>query len=479
MQAIKTPFTREHCSPVFIVCGVLVFARTDFAGRVVLVEESETEARVWLVLHSDRGPFLFGAWYRAPDPGSTAGVDTFREELQRHREETLGTLVVGDFNVHQRKWLVHSAGNTPEGVALQETCREEGLRQLVREPTRNNYLLDLVLTDQAEVLCQVLPGVSDHSLVAATWVLPMPKEEVVPREVWNFAKANWTSLKQALQDTDWSNLQELGADEGATFFNDTLLKTLAEHVPKRVVQERKRTHPWLTDEVLALVKAKHAARGTTAETVAAVACSTGTLKAYTEYVQRVKRELAELPAGSRNWWRKSTELLELKGKNCSVPALKDKAGSWKTLAKEKADLLADTFTEKYVLPLAEQNTYSALTTTALATTDLTTPPARSEWRLPTLEQAEKTLRALRPEAATGPDLVPTRVLQKCSAELAQPLLTLVTRALHTGRWPALWVLHWIPPLYKKKAPWAPNNYRGIHLTSQVVKTAEMLLRHSF
>ena len=127
--------------------GVLVFARNDVAGSVVLLERSATEERVWLVLHSDQGPFLFGVWYRAPAPGETTGVTIFREEYCKHREGTLGSVVVGDFNVHQRQWLVHSAKNTPEGKALEDTCRDEGLKQLVREPTREEYLLDLVLSD--------------------------------------------------------------------------------------------------------------------------------------------------------------------------------------------------------------------------------------------------------------------------------------------------------------------------------------------
>ena len=39
--------------------------------------------------------------------------------------------------------------------------------------------------------------------------------------------------------------------------------------------------------------------------------------------------------------------------------------------------------------------------------------------------------------------------------------------------------HWILPLYKKKSPWDPGNYRGVHLTSQVGKTVERLLQLGF
>ena len=59
------------------------------------------------------------------------------------------------------------------------------------------------------------------------------------------------------------------------------------------------THPWLTPEVLELVAAKRRAKETAEEKLAAKACSEETLKAYTAYAQRVRKELSELPAGSK------------------------------------------------------------------------------------------------------------------------------------------------------------------------------------
>ena len=40
-----------------------------------------------MALHLDRGPYLVGAWYRAPDPGNTKGMDSLREELENLKEE--------------------------------------------------------------------------------------------------------------------------------------------------------------------------------------------------------------------------------------------------------------------------------------------------------------------------------------------------------------------------------------------------------
>ena len=61
--------------------------------------------------------------------------------------QSIGTLIMGDLNIRQQSWLVHSSGNTPEGEALRNICDDYALLQLIKQPTRGKYLLDLCLTD--------------------------------------------------------------------------------------------------------------------------------------------------------------------------------------------------------------------------------------------------------------------------------------------------------------------------------------------
>jgi hypothetical protein len=86
------------------------------------------------------------------------------------------------------------------------------------------------------------------------------------------------------------------------------------------------------------------------------------------------------------------------------------------------------------------------------------------------------LSKLREDSGTGPDLLPARILKKCFRELAKPVKLLALRILATGVWPELWLQHWIVPLYKRKSVYLPSNYRGIHLTAQLSKVLERLLK---
>ena len=146
-------------------------------------------------------------------------------------------------------------------------------------------------------------------------------------------------------------------------------------------------------------------------------------------------EQRELRPGSKAWWKRSHELLDKKLGTQGVPALKKTDGAWVRTAEEKAELFAATLTGKFVLPAACENEYSRLLHEETGTTAL-----RTEWQT-LCEQVKKALKELREDSATGPDLLPTRLLKKCAGELVQAVATLVLRMLLDGKWSDIWREH--------------------------------------
>ena len=88
----------------------------------------------------------------------------------------IGTLIVGDLNVHHTHWLKFSSHVSVEGTRLLRFCRENGFRQVVKAPTHEaGHLLDLGLTDMAEVeTARVLPKIADHNIVRFVLNLGVP-----------------------------------------------------------------------------------------------------------------------------------------------------------------------------------------------------------------------------------------------------------------------------------------------------------------
>ena len=95
--------------------GVIVYAQDGLASRVTLIEQSADSERVWLIIHTDVGPYLVGVWYRPPEPGETNTIKSLETEWELHNQAALGTILVRDMNVHHRRWLRFSSENSAEG----------------------------------------------------------------------------------------------------------------------------------------------------------------------------------------------------------------------------------------------------------------------------------------------------------------------------------------------------------------------------
>ncbi len=130
--------------------GIAILAR-DSLTNIALLEYVGGAERMWCILHTHVGALLLGNWYRPPDETGES-MDTLVDEMRRLRPECVGVILVGDVNIHHKKWLKYSRENSTLGERLWGICRETGLKQCVRDPTRQKYLLDLVMSDVSEWL---------------------------------------------------------------------------------------------------------------------------------------------------------------------------------------------------------------------------------------------------------------------------------------------------------------------------------------
>ena len=446
--------------------GVAVYALASRANHVTFLERSADSERVWVLLHTHTGPLLACTWYRPPCPGEVDSIGSLKKEWQRLNVQAVGTILVGDANVHNRRWLRYSAHNSPEGSALYNFCAENGLRQIVRGPTRGEYLLDLAMTDMESTTAKVVAKIADHAMVMVSVKMELPLVCEHTRSVWDYGRADWDGLKSCLGRWKWAYIHEESADVCAEQFTADVLSAAAQYIPKRIIKCRKSTHPWLNDHVLDLVESKKQAWGTDHEKQAQTECSQGILEAYHTHTGKVREELLCAKRGSKKWWTKSRELLQQKAKISSIPALKDQGGEWIHDAEAKANLFANTFKDKFKLPDKQENEYSEIPRSC----GLQKTP-----KAPSTKYVEKVIEHLDDCSSTGPDQLGVRILKECAKEIAGPLRKIVERILATGQWPSLWRQHWVVPIYKRKAVFLPANYRGVHLTSQLSKVVERLL----
>ena len=446
--------------------GICLFACQDFARSVSHLGDSDTHERSWHTLHSDYGPLLICIWYRPPCYGEIESLHAFVSEWRSYSHNSVGTLVVGDLNIHQKSWLTHSSRNTPEGRLLAGICNSNGLAQLVRCPTRGKYLLDLVLSDLSRPpTTKVLQKISDHNAVLVSVNLRVPVDSPTFRDCWDFAKADWRNFSTALQAAHWPSI--LGnSDVNAMVerFNTFISACCTRYIPTRQVATTNSSQPWLNARCMALIQQKHNAEGTHLYFTCRDKCSRGLKEEFHKFVRNQKSRLNRQPG--KKWWKLANMLSLKEGGSSCIPPLRDGQGNWMLKAQEKADLFAESFLEKFATPLPGTNEYSNIRNAQCQLAGFL--PVR-------LRQGKAVLKGLRQDSATGPDKIGTSILRRFHVILAQPLVIIARQMLVEECWPAPWRTHWVFPLYKKRCKSHPGNYRGIHLSSQMSKACERLL----
>ena len=462
---------RPHTSVGRLNHGGIALYRRSEGLLVTHLEDSKTAERAWHVVHTDVGGVLLGVWYRPPG-SSHNHIETFDAELERLREGMVGTLVVGDLNVWHKGWLKHSPRDTLEGERLHTICKEHSLKQIVKEPTRGLNLLDLVLsTLPGQSSASVLPAIADHCAVLTKVDLPMPKVQVIEREVWDYKYADWDALREELAATEFHALfADRSVDDTAEIFTGKLLEAARRHIRTRQIVEHKGSHPWLSDACRKAIAEKHALFGTDGFEAACVSCTETLRREYAAYASKLRADMVLLPKGSKKWWTMCNSLMDGCQRGSGIPSLRSSSGDWVHDPKLKADLFADVFTSKYGLPPHVRDDPELLREPAGHMSSFVL--IRERW-------VKRELRTLREDQATGPDDVAARLLRACADVLARPFTTFLRRILKEHRWPSAWKFHRLSPLFKKGAVHNAGNYRGLHLTSVMSKVAERVLKVPF
>ena len=82
-----------------------------------------------------------------------------------------------------------------------EIINDNGLVQIVEEPTRKDNTLDLFVTNRPNKVLRVdvLPGVSDHGMVFTELDMRPVKQKQKPRRVPIYRKAEWELMKEDMR----------------------------------------------------------------------------------------------------------------------------------------------------------------------------------------------------------------------------------------------------------------------------------------
>ena len=135
-------------------------------------------------------------------------------------------------------------------------------------PTRDNNILDLVLTnvpDIVELGAVLHPDqvslFTDHSVVTFSLEASVKKPKSPTRSVYDYRRGDFEGLRSALQSVNLSNVVQDNntIDQDWTFWKDTFLAAVADFIPLKTIRKRN-APPWLTGDILFLLRKKESVR---------------------------------------------------------------------------------------------------------------------------------------------------------------------------------------------------------------------------
>ena len=158
--------------------GVMIISNECYKIVDVDITVQNENESVWAIITlKDLSKLVVGSFYRPPDRGIQRLLDLEIELAQiseKFRNNPKTTLILGgDFNAGGINWDIctvdHDATNRPLKEKLISILDEVGLKQMQREPTRGQNLLDLFCCNKPSLIESInsIPGILNHNIVLA------------------------------------------------------------------------------------------------------------------------------------------------------------------------------------------------------------------------------------------------------------------------------------------------------------------------
>lgn len=136
---------------------MLIAVRDCIPATLRAVNQCESELLFIDLLFSHKRRITLGVFYRPPG-GDTKPLEDLRICIQE-LNSTAELILVGDFNLPDIDWSCNRALHQLDNYALLiDLIQDNFLMQLVREPTRNQDILDLVTSTSPDIVDRLIIG---------------------------------------------------------------------------------------------------------------------------------------------------------------------------------------------------------------------------------------------------------------------------------------------------------------------------------
>ena len=378
--------------------------------------------------------------------------------------------VVGDFNLSKVNWE-SSDSSVPIEQNFVDSFSELGLVQCIEDSTHiKGSTLDILLTNVPQnvshlnVWSDKCVCKSDHYPITFDINIKVSRHKSSKRKCYNFKKADWDGLNNALRHTNWDSVLTCNEVEFAWInFKFKLFELMDKYIPKITVKNEFQP-PWFDSDVYVLCRKKERLRAKFKRTNSdsdeiLFRQARKDLKRLVSQKMRENFTDGDDNKISKKFWShvKATT-------NCHrIPENIHLNTRFRSCPLQKAELFNEFFCDQfsnasdYNIPIdfANDNEYDI---------DFSHRIIR------------RFLSNINSNKAQGPDRIHGKVLKNCAGSISYPLSLLFRLSYNTGYIPSEWKYANVVPIHKKGSKNDVKNYRPISLTSLIMKTFERVVK---
>lgn len=450
--------------------GVFLLIHSSLNSSLLDLGHVDVESIWCKITLADSSSFAAGVFYRPPDSNLNT-LQLLHEIVSEASGQTF--VLAGDFNLPELMWqneMCQCKVNSRANLEMKSIVDTFGLSQYVKEPTRNDNILDLLFCNSPSFVNSVvtIPGISDHhAIVASIRTKTKRQKSNASRRVFLFEKGDYSNISKALRDhlpvfeclAEDSDVHKLWS-----LFKSKLLDLVEKYIPSiDSTRLKKRKKPWMTSAILRLRKRRRRAfiryKRTKSDT------HLQKLSEIThEYDLNVRSAKAQYFEKLSDCMKTNSKLFWKYIKNCgSDPVgISEIVQNGQVISDdaEKATCLNNYFQSVFLAKCS----YQSISYTS-GVPEM--PPVEFS-----VSGIETLLQNIDETKASGPDGISPRVLKRCAQAISPYLYLIYTQSLATSVLPDDWKVAHVVPIHKGGPKKDVSNYRPISLTSILCKIIE-------
>ena len=477
---------RADRTPGRIKGGIILYVENELSAHCIDMGSGSTSAVEYQILFVDVWNLIIVTVYR-PE----CSFDEFSKVLKCASSaiESRGTptpnvIITGDFNFPNINWnelSVRGASRSMvekrQALMLLEFMEEQCLVQVVDKPTRGNNILDLILTNNEDLLFAIEVddlGLSDHRMLRATLRLEEAAVQVT-RESSDFGNLNfhgtvdWAAVSGALSQVSWEEkLFEKSTSDMYTEIKKILLEVCEMFVPRKIFKKknipRNRKILWRKRRFRNKMEKSRGWRE--------IQKLEMKIRDIDEQIKRViesdlhleeERALLNIKQNPKFFYTYA------KRKGTTRTVIGPLRSGTRVISEPEAvgNALQEQYVGSFSLPDDSPATMREDNVDVGETNEMNFSFCEAD--------VEGAIDQIREASASGPDGIPAILLKRCKTVLAHPLTVMWKESLRSGEVPEALKEGLITPIFKGGDRGDSASYRPITLTSHAVKVFERVV----